>query len=383
MAARGNTTVAPRSFTEAAAALAGAAAERRPVRFVGGGTKLGWGSVVPADALLLRTDQLSRVIINDDNTVTVGAGTQLVRVQAHVARTGRMLAIDPQLGLGQRPQATVGGVIATADSGPLAHRYGLPREQVCGVTLALSGGTVLRAGTRVDGTQNGYDLMRLVCGSFGTLGMLLSIDLALHPLPQASATALGSATDARLVREVTQRLVREYPNLEALDVAWRDGYGGLLAQTAGPDAEATATAVANTMLAGGLINTSVRIDDASLWARQRGGQRSIDRAVLRVHVRRSWLDRVLSIATQLDASVVGRAALGIFYLTLNVNQIAEVRAMLPAGTGAVVLDLPQSARGAVDPWDLPEGPALTLMRDLKQSFDPAGVCNPGLFVGRT
>jgi hypothetical protein len=135
------------------------------------------------------------------------------------------------------------------------------------------------------------------------------------------------------------------------------------------------------MLACGLRNTRVQTDDSALWARQRAGQRSTDRAVLRVHARRSELDRVLAIATELDSSVVGRASLGISYLTLNVNQIAEVRRLLPDRAGAVVLDLPQSARGAVDLWGVEEGTVLTLMRGLKQSFDPIGVCNPGLFVG--
>jgi len=375
------TGVVPRSFSEAAAALAGAAAERRAVRIIGGGTKLGWGGPVDAEALVLRTEQLSRVVVNDDNTATLGAGTPLVRAQAHVGYSGRMVAIDPQLGLGRRPEATVGGVIATADSGPLAHRYGLPRHQIVGLTVALSNGAVVRSGLRVDAAQDGYDLMRLFCGSFGTLGLLLAVDVRLHPLPQSSATALGSSADASVIREATQLIAREHQELQALDVAWRDGNGGLLAQTAGPDAEQAATAVAETMIAAGLRNTDIRTDDSSLWARQRAGQRSAEHAVVRVHARRSELDLVLSVATELNASVVGRAALGISYFTLEVDQVARLRASLPAGAGAVVLDLPEGADAGVERWALPDGPTLTLMRDLKAAFDPAGVCNPGLFVG--
>jgi hypothetical protein len=58
-----------------------------------------------------------------------------------------------------------------------------------------------------------------------------------------------------------------------------------------------------------------------------------------------------------------------------------VRAGLPAGSAAVVLDLPAVARGAVDPWNLGEGAELEMMRGLKAGFDQAGVCNPGVFVG--
>jgi FAD/FMN-containing dehydrogenase len=170
--------------------------------------------------------------------------------------------------------------------------------------------------------------------------------------------------------------------MQAFDVAWRGGYGGLLAQFAGDDARARAAAAVMAMHAAGLSDADSRSDDGSTWARQRAGQRSPDRAVLRVHARRSQLGRVLRLAAQANAEVVGRAALGVCYLTLNVNRIAAVRAGLPEGCSAVVLDLPQSARGAVDSWGTPEGPELELMRQIKRSLDPAGICNPGVFVGR-
>ena len=124
----------------------------------------------------------------------------------------------------------------------------------------------------------------------------------------------------------------------------------------------------------------MRTDDAGLWARQRAGQRSADRALLRVNHRPQQLDSVLYAADAGDATVVGRAALGIAYLTLDVPQIASVRAALPDEAAAIALDLP-GARGAVRAWNVPEGPELELMRDLKAQFDPAGICNPGVFVG--
>ncbi len=374
--------VTPRSISEAAAALAGAAAQQRPVRIVGGATKLGWGSPVQASALRLSTEQLTRVVIHErSQTATIGAGTPLAAAQVQLARHGLMLAIDPQLGLGQQPAATLGGVLATADSGPLAHHYGPPVDQLLGVTLALSDGTVVRSGGEGQGDAAGPELTRLAIGSFGTLGVLLSVDVRLAPLPTITATALGSSADAKLLREVAILLTRRFTQLQALDVAWREGRGGLLAQLAGERAEAQATEVADAMLAAGLNATAVRVDDVALWARQRAGQRSQDRAVLRIQTLRSELDLVLALAERVGASLVGRAALGVSFMTLNVNQIATVRAALPPGSGAQVLDLPQSARGAVDPWGIPAGPELELMRELKRAYDPAGVCNPGLFVG--
>ncbi|HEX3802387.1 MAG TPA: FAD-binding oxidoreductase [Solirubrobacteraceae bacterium] len=375
-------TVVPHSLSEAAAALAGAAARERPVRIVGGGTKLGWGGATPPRALRLQTTHLSRVLVHDDGvTATLSAGTPMVRAQALLARSGLMFAADPQLGLGHHAGATVGGVVATADSGPLSHRYGPVRDQVIGITAALSDGTVVRSGPHGGQQQDGYDPAKLMVGSYGTLGVILTVDTHVRLLPGKTATALSSTGDPTVLRDAAAAITEGYRDLEAFDLAWRGGRGGLLAQVAGDEAHARATAVAETMHALGLDGTTVRGDDAGLWARQRAGQRSAERAVLRVHGRRDQLDLLLKLADEVDAIVVGRATLGVAYLTLDVNRIAAVRAGLPAGTPAVVLDLPGTARGAVDAWAVPAGPELELMRAVKRRFDPAGVCNPGIFVG--
>ena len=374
--------IVPRSFSEAAAALAGAGAQERAVRVVGGGTKLGWGARTPPRALQFQMAQLRRVVIHAGSaSATINAGTPLVHAQAVFAREGLMLAVDPQLGLGRGRAATVGGVVATADTGPLSHRYGPVGDQIVGLTAALSDGRIVRSGPRADHFQDGLDLSRLFTGSFGTLGLILAVDVRLRPAPTQSASALGTADQAERVPVAAQLLAQEHPQLECLDVAWRGGRGGLLAQVSGELATERARAVARTMSAAGLADAAVRIDAAGLWARQRAGQRSAERAVLRVHHRPRELDRILGLADAAEATVVGRAALGISYLTLDVPQIASVRAALPSGASAVALDLPANARGAVEPWNVPDGPELELMRSLKRDFDPAGVCNPGVFVG--
>lgn len=374
--------VVPHSFSEAAAALAAAAAQQRPVRFVGGATKLGWGGAPPPRALQLQLSHLSRVVVHEDgHSATINAGTPLVRAQAIFARSGMMLAADPQLGLGRAPAASVGGVFATADSGPLSHAHGPVRSQLLGITAALSNGSILRTGPRTEHVQDGLNLARLFTGSFGTLGAILAVDVRLRPVPGRTATTLGMASRAEQLRAVAELVAVSHPELLAFDFAWHDGRGGLLAQVAGDQAETQARAVAKTMRDGGLDDASVRIDDAGLWARQRAGQRSAERALLRVQHRPEQLDSILYAADAGGATVVGRAALGIAYLTLDVPQVASVRAALPDEAAAIALDLPASARGAVQPWNVPEGPELELMRELKAEFDPAGVCNPGVFVG--
>ncbi len=375
--------VAPRSDGEAAAALAGAAANERPVRIIGGATKLGWGYPTPPRALHLQTTHLDGVVIADDRrTATLSAGTPLVRAQTRLAAAGLMFAADPQLGLGQRHAATVGGVVATGDCGPLSHRHGQLADQLVGMTAALADGSLVRTGPNGDREQDGYDLTRLLSGSFGTLGAILAVDVRLSPLPGRTVTALGATSDPERLCEAARMLTTTYPRLQCLDLAWRGGRGGLLAQAGGDEASLEAEAAAASMRGSGLEGTETRADDASLWARQRAGQRSAERAVVRVHASPDELPAVLALADRSQATVVGRAALGILYLTVNVPTISILRAALPAGAPAVVLDLPASSRGAIDPWGAPEGPALELMRQLKHRLDPAGICNPGLFAGR-
>ncbi len=293
-----------------------------------------------------------------------------------------MFAADPHLGLGHGSPATVGGVFATADSGPLSHRYGSVREQALGLTAALGDGRLVHTGRLGRDRQDGYDLTRLLVGSFGTLGAILAVDVRLHPLPGGTATALAATADASRLAAAARTLADQHRDLEALDLAWRGGRGGILARVAGEDAAARAAGVAATMRGCGLGETEVRADDGGLWSRQRAGQRSPRQAVIRVDVSRGNLADALALADRAAATVVGRAALGILYMTLDVAMIAVIRAGMPVRTPAVVLDLPAASRGAIDPWGVPEGSALELMRELKASFDPAGICNPGVFVGR-
>src|SRR5438270_8326349 len=171
----------PDTAESVAAALSDAAAGGRSARILGGGTKQGWGNVAPEPAVTLRTASLHRIIEHNvgDLTATVEAGVPLARAQAKFAAQRQMLALDPPLGRDEA--ATVGGVFATADSGPLRHRHGGPRDLIIGITVALSDGTVARAGGKVIKNVAGYDLAKLFTGSPGTLGAIVSVNVRLHP----------------------------------------------------------------------------------------------------------------------------------------------------------------------------------------------------------
>ncbi len=372
----------PDTFEDAAAALAAAASAGDSVQIRGAGTKLGWGEASPPATTELRTTSLDRVLEHNvgDLTAIVQAGVPLARLQAQLAAEGQMLAIDPPLG-NPGQAATVGGIIATADSGPLRHRYGAPRDLVLGTTVALSDGTIARSGSKVIKNVAGYDLAKLFTGSFGTLGLILSISVRLHPLPLSTATALGASSDPAVLAAAVRALSAAPLELEALDLAWRGGRGGVLARAGGAEAPRRAKRVAELMGRLGLEHVDVADSDAGLWARQRAGQRSRERVLVKLAARPSRLADVLRAVDAAGGTLVGRAALGTSYVELDPDAVIGLRAALQDGEYSVVLDAPPGARPELDAWGPNDSAALGLMQRVKHRFDPAQACNPGAFVG--
>jgi glycolate oxidase FAD binding subunit len=374
----------PVTFEEAASGLAAAGAEGHAVRIVGGATKLGWGRRGDQPAVELHTSGMDRIVEHNtgDLTAVLQAGVPLARAQATFANAGQMLALDPPLGAGATELgATIGGVLATADSGPLRHRYGAPRDLVVGITVALSDGTIARAGGKVIKNVAGYDLAKLFAGSFGTLGVILAAAVRLHPAPPSTATALGASDDPDVLAAAARALTAAPLELEALDVWWRAGRGGILAQAGGAEAERRTKRIAPIMAEAGLEQVDVAADDQDLWARQRGGQRSQSAAVMRIGARPSALADVVRATEACGGALVGRAALGLSFVELDPEAVGRLRDLLGPGPACVILDVPAQQRDLVDPWGPQERPALDLMWQLKARFDPIRACNPGVFVG--
>src|SRR5436190_6897477 len=328
----------PETAEAVAAVLAQAAAENRTVRILGGGTKQGWGAVAPDPAITVQTTSLDQIAEHNvgDLTASVEAGVPLARAQAKFAAAGQMLALDPPLG--RDHAATIGGVFATADSGPLRHRYGGPRDLIIGITVALSNGSVARAGGKVIKNVAGYDLAKLFTGSFGTLGAIASVNVRLHPEPPAFATALGASEHPGVIAAAASALAASPLELEALDVAWWGRSGGLLAGAGGAEPDSRAHRAAALMREDGLRQVDVTADDGALWARQRAGQRSEGSALVRVAARPSALAHVMAAARDCGATLVGRATLGHSYLELDPSAVASLHERLPFARAVVVLD---------------------------------------------
>ncbi len=371
----------PKTFDEVAAALTASAAAGEAVRFVAGATKLGWCSAAREPDLELRLGALDEIVEHNagDLTATLQAGVPLAAARERFASAGQMLALDPPLGRDRA--ATIGGIVATGDSGPLRHRYGAPRDLLLGMTVALSDGTIAHSGGKVIKNVAGYDIAKLFAGSFGTLGAILSVNVRLHPRPPVTATTLGAGADPDVLAAAARALAAAPLELDSLDVAWHAGRGGVLTRCGGTEALRRATRVGELMRAAGLEEVAIEGDDGVLWARQRAGQRSRRGAVLRVAARPTALAAVLRAADSCDGTLVGRAGLGTSYLELEADVVARARELLPPGAVAVLLDAPPELRARLDPWAGGAGPALELMRRVKARFDPAGTCNPGVFVG--
>jgi glycolate oxidase FAD binding subunit len=349
-----------------------------PVRVFGAGTKP-WGRPGEPPAVELSTTGLDRVLEHNvgDLTAVLEAGVPVVRAQAQFAQARQTLMLDPPLGAGEA--ATIGGVLSAGDSGPRRHRYGGPRDLVLGVRVALADGTLARSGGKVIKNVAGYDLAKLYTGAFGTLGVICEVAVRLHPLPAGTATLVARAGAPDAVAGLASVLARARIETEALDVRWDGADGAVLARYGGTAAPALA-ASAREALAGADADAEVVDDDDALWDEQRARQRGA--LVARVSGRLTDLPRVIRAARDQGGTLVGRAALGLSWVSLpaTVEAAQALRAAL-APRACVVLDAPEAVRGALDPWGLAPGPELELMRRVKARFDPAGSCNRGIYVG--
>ncbi len=396
--------VAPSSPEELAQTLAAAGERKQPLRVRGGATKFAWGVRGEGEpALEVSTEQLDGLLEHNagDMTAVLEAGMPLHRAQQAFAAEGQMLALDPPDPGGA---ATLGGVVAAADSGPLRSRYGAARDLVLGVRVALSDGTLAQAGGKVIKNVAGYDLAKLFAGSFGTLGAIVQLSVRLHPLPPSTATAVGGSDDPAALAAAASALAHAALEQFAFDVRWQEGRGAVLSRfagaAAGPQAETSAA-----LLREAGLDTELVEHDEPLWDAQRDGQRASTRTlpevgaaepassdqapagtVVRVSALQTQLADVLRAAQRHDALLVGRAGLGLSWLRLErhgpeqtIAAVEDVRrALSPAP--CVVLDAPPEVRAALDPWDEIDPGVLALMRRVKERFDPAGVCAPGVLV---
>lgn len=193
---------------------------RQPVRIRGGGSKshLPWCGI-PDDALVIDTRALRGVERYEPTelVVTVRGGTPLAEVEALLAERNQWLPFAPPR---FHAGTTIGGVVASGLSGPTRLGHGTVRDAVLGVRLLDGRGRVLRFGGEVMKNVAGYDVSRLLVGSWGTLGVLLSVSLKVAPVPPASATRRFAMTAVEASRQLNRWAGQPLPLSAAL---WADG----------------------------------------------------------------------------------------------------------------------------------------------------------------
>lgn len=181
-----------------------AAADATPLRLCGGGSKDFHGLALEGTPLELRP---LRGIISYEPTelvVTARAGTPLQELQATLAQAGQALAFEPpHFALGDK-QPTVGGMVAAGWSGPARASSGAVRDFVLGVEIINGRGELLRYGGQVMKNVAGYDVSRLMAGSWGTLGVITEVSLKVLPVAPAQATLVFAMNEAQALEALNR-----------------------------------------------------------------------------------------------------------------------------------------------------------------------------------
>jgi glycolate oxidase FAD binding subunit len=208
-------TVSPANTQQVSEVLRYANENGITVTPAGGATKQSWGNPTKTDVRLELT-RLDRVLEHpwQDLTCTVQAGCTWHKLQQALAIHGQFVALDPLW----PERATVGGILATNDSGALRHRYGSLRDLVIGMTLVLADGTIARSGGKVVKNVAGYDLCKLITGSLGTLAIITEATFRLHPLPQHTQTFTVSAPQAAQLAPLMQSIRASHLLTKALQL---------------------------------------------------------------------------------------------------------------------------------------------------------------------
>lgn len=375
----------PTDLGELARDLKAAAAEGAPLRVEGGGTKRGWLVDRPIPDATLRTTGLARVLehAHGDLTCTVEAGVRLGDVQARLAKRDQRIAIDPASG----PDATIGGVFATDESGPARIAFGSLREQVIGISFALADGTVARSGGKVIKNVAGYDLCKLFCGSRGALGVVAELSIRLYPLPEAQASL---RVPCEAIEGARAALALDGRTMTPTGLVHQDG--ALLIRFEGErtSVEGQLSVAKQALRRLGVAEVLTGSDSVGTWAS-------------RVAERRPKEDELVVAATARPAEVPGMARglvddarrngvtmrlaldprLGQVLLFASGKEadldrlVTEGRETATRHRGSLRVRNRNGRRLTADP-EGPPPPAAALMRAVKRALDPEGRLMPGL-----
>jgi glycolate oxidase FAD binding subunit len=354
----------PSSTVDTSAAVRVAAAHGLAVVARGAGTRQDWAAPPARLDLVVETGALSGVVEHaaGDLVVVVRAGTTLAELAAAVAPAGQQLALDAP-----DPAATVGGTVATAASGPRRLLYGSVRDLLIGITVVRADGAVAKAGGKVVKNVAGYDLGKLLTGSYGTLGIVTECAFRLHPVPSATAYVTRALDDVgRLAAAV--RAAQVVPSAVEVDTA-ANAFTVLLEGTrVGVDRRAEQV---SRILGGATVSAT----PPAWWGRYPWDAGTVG---LKLTAALSGVPVLLAAAD--GYPVRGSVGAGVLYAAVPPDPAVVERLRAAAtGAGGYAVVLACAGVEGLDRWG--PVPGLDLMRRVKAQFDPEGRLAPGRFVG--
>ncbi|WP_026100734.1 FAD-binding oxidoreductase [Synechococcus sp. PCC 7336] len=370
----------------------------------GSGSKLSWGGSAKA-TIAISTAHLNRIVEHavGDLTLTAEAGTTLSNLRALLSPHQQQLGLDPAYA----DIATLGGAIATADTGSLRQRYGSVRDMLLGVTFVRHDGQVVKAGGRVVKNVAGYDLMKLLAGSYGTLGISAQLTLRVYPQPEQSRSLLlvgSTAAIAALARQLRcSSLTPTAIDLLSASIVKALGHPsatGLLVQfqSIPSSIDAQIEQVLNWARALKLSSELASdADETHLWATVRQALHldvpaSPDELGTLIACKFGILpSRAGELVARLESLAAARARIhassGIGWLHLDREAIApdtlrDLRSFCQANGGYLsILQAPRSFEQQLDIWGYAEG-SLALMQAIAHRFDPHALLSPNRLFQR-
>lgn len=336
--------------------------------------------------------RMNRVIAYepDDMTVIAEAGLTLGALNRLTATHGQRLPADPP----DPDYTTLGAMVAAAHAGPIRLSEGTVRDLLIGVRFVGHEGRLIHGGGQVVKNVAGYDLMKVMVGSFGTLGIMTETTFKVRPIPERYTLAIAPFPDAEAAFTAATALHDAVPliHLEVVsaEVAQALGYGATPHVFAGigGSAEEVAYLLAQASATLGAASTVIAGSEAlAAYEHLRDYQPNDATIVAQIAVAPAELAACLKYCGAEFRAHAGSGGAQVFTRDVsNANElqltVTRWREAAHGGRGNLrVLSINKELNRGVKFFDEPPGPALALMRRLKSTFDPRGVFNPGCFVG--
>lgn len=346
----------------------------RKLRIIGGGTRQSLGNSCESDATLSTAD-MTGISLYEPSALTIvaAAGTPLDEIEKTLAAEGQRLPFEPMdhCGLlGSSGKPTIGSVVACNISGPARIQAGACRDSLIGVRMVDGIGRVIKNGGRVMKNVTGYDLVKLMAGSFGTLGVLTEVAFKVLPAPEASTTVtITGLTDAQAVQAMSQGLTAPYDVNGAAHMN-----GTTMIRVEGFKASVAYRAQQLQTLFAPLGEVSIFNDD-TLWQSVRDVKpfQGLDTDVWRISVAPSDSPKVAAALREMDGSVQVVYDWGGGLLWVSTPTDMDVRTVLSGTSGTT-----ECIRGS-GLKRVPQNAAIArIEQGLRAKFDPKSILNTGI-----